>query len=448
MSFIQMRTQLKPQIQEGRADDVRMVRAISLITAAATALLFATSCNKETKIINEDNLVQIRFSWWGNEDRNTYTTEAIKTFEKENKNISVTPEYGEYDGLKAKMNLELYSNSEADVMQLDYNWMFKYISNGCDFYDLDQLSKYINLKNFSSEALDSGRVDGKLKGIPATFDTLTFFCNKTLFNHYGLGLPTTWKDYFDAARIMKNDEIYPLALDAKSFWLVCNAANEQATGRTLFDENGNFTNDEGSMLNMISFYISLVEQKVSKNSDQFDISDLENNKVACVPMWITNAQHDCEKALDSRLEIVVGTYPTYGSEVKNYGWCYKPSSFYAVKKNTKNPEAAGKFINYMLNSEEMAVKQGTEKGVPLSASAVETLEGRGMLSGLSYDASKKMSDSSNLKLMNPMLDDDEIIAIFSDVCNSVYYDKYDIPYAAKNACERINEYLKENISDN
>ena len=86
---------------------------------------------------------------------------------------------------------------------------------------------------------------------------------------------------------------------------------------------------------------------------------------------------------------------------------------YAISKNSDDPQSAARLLNYLLNGEEMAELQGIEKGIPLSRSALETLDGKEMLTGTAYNAGKMITDSQNeMQPMTKGLEDTEKINSF------------------------------------
>jgi oligogalacturonide transport system substrate-binding protein len=80
--------------------------------------------------------VNISFSWWGNDDRNEYTLDAIKDFEKLHKNISVTCNYSEWSGYQTKMDIQMASYTQSDVMQINFAWINQYSQNEDVYYDI------------------------------------------------------------------------------------------------------------------------------------------------------------------------------------------------------------------------------------------------------------------------------------------------------------------------
>lgn len=97
-------------------------------------------------------------------------------------------------------------------MQLNYSWLYEYSPDGEDFYDLNELSEYINLSAFDDDSLSYGTINGKLNALPTGTNCITFYYNKTMYDSYGLSLPENWSDFINAAEVMKSDEVYPVEM--------------------------------------------------------------------------------------------------------------------------------------------------------------------------------------------------------------------------------------------
>lgn len=61
------------------------------------------------------------------------------------------------------------------------------------------------------------------------------------------------------------------------------------------------------------------------------------------------------------------------------GLFFKPAQMLSIGKSTKNPQAAAKVINFLLNSKEGVDILGLERGVPLSKAAVTYLTEDGVI---------------------------------------------------------------------
>ena len=143
----------------------------------ATGLL-STSCTQESIVRIHKNQTEISFSWWGNDARNEYTLKAIKEFERLHPDIKVVCHYSEWTGYQSRSNVQMASNTEADVMQINYAWINQYSPDGKGFYDINDLSEYIDLSNFEESELSYGMKDGSLNAIPIALNTQTVYINK------------------------------------------------------------------------------------------------------------------------------------------------------------------------------------------------------------------------------------------------------------------------------
>ena len=89
----------------------------------AAMMLPLGACAGEQVVSPQRQQVEITFSWWGNDRRNEYTLEAVRKFEKLHPEIKVKCSYSEWSGFEARTNVRMASNTEADVMQVNFNWL-------------------------------------------------------------------------------------------------------------------------------------------------------------------------------------------------------------------------------------------------------------------------------------------------------------------------------------
>lgn len=409
------------------------------LSAAAACLV---SCGENTAEIIAPS-TKIYFSWWGKDVRNDYTISAIAEFEKQNPSTDVVPEYSEWTGFQKRMDVEMAFHNEADVMQINYDWLNKYSPDGEGFYDLYELSDSIALDNFTQEQLEYGVINGKLNGIPTALNAETFYYNKTIYDKYGLSLPKTWDDIFKAAEVMSKDGVFPLEINLKPMWLLTVAHTEQLTGRKILTDDGELAYEAEDIALMLEFYKSLIDNKVSKPIDEIEKNDFKSGSTAGVVYWISDAEYYCTPVIENGYVVEVGEYPVM-EDAKLYGWYAKPTSLYCIRKDTMNPKEAAKLVDFLLNSEEMAQAQGLEKGIPLSTSILEVLESKDMLKGIQFEANQKMTDnSSKLDCINPDLENSDLIDAFKAAFDEVYYNKADITAKSEELYDSFCEILAE-----
>ncbi|MBE6842684.1 MAG: carbohydrate ABC transporter substrate-binding protein [Ruminococcus sp.] len=418
---------------------------MKLKTLLASAMLsvfvgsVASGCTYYKPIVKiHTKQTEISFSWWGNDARNEYTINAIKEFERLHPEIKVNCHYSEWSGYQSRSNVQMASNTEADVMQINYAWISQYSPDGYGYYDINKLSEYIDLSNFEESELSYGMKNGMLNAIPIALNTQTVYINKDIYEEYGLEVPKHWNDIIDAAKVM-NGKHYPLAMTQKSSWFFATSYVEQMTGKRLMNQNGNiiFTADE--FKEMINFYCQLIKNNVIPQVEYFDKLKIENGEYAGVLAWLSDAKGYCETAISNGYEMVPADYTTFENRQLS-GWYAKPATMYAISKNTDTPKEAAILLDYLLNSNEMASYQGIEKGIPLSKSTRNYLNKNNMLSGIQYEAFIKMNQfNSSIDVISPFFENEDYIDMYTDACNNVLYEKATLDESAVALYENLTK---------
>lgn len=412
-------------------------------------LLLLVSCIDGNYFLNNDdenntyeNIVNIDFSWWGNDNRNEYTIKAIDEFKNLYPNIRVNCIYTEWSGYQTRMNIKMCSDTAEDVMQLNYNWINQYSPDGTTYYDLNLLSNIIDLSNFTQEELDFGMKNGHLNAIPISLNTQTLYYNQDMLNQYNLQTPSTWDDLFKCASVLKQDDIYVLGMGVKPVFLMCIAYTEQLTGKRFITQDGTIGFDYNDVATMLDFYNKLVSEHVIPPIDKFQKSDFKNLKYLGMVGWITDATNYC---LDIDFTPCIGDFLKFSSSSTDFlGWYSKPSMMYAINKNTKYPEECALLVNFLLNSQEMSNLQGVEKGIPLSKSAQGFLRETHLLDDIEYDAFLNFEKSQEkIDTMPTYYENDNIIDCFENTCRDIYYFKS----STVNEATKLLKNISENIND-
>lgn len=392
---------------------------LAICTVLVVALL--SGCGSTTTDVREvKNNTKVSFSWWGNDDRHQYTLDGVDVFQQQNEDIDVQCRYGVFAGYDARMQVWMRSRTETDVMQINYAWIEKYSADGTGFYDLYQLSDYIDFDNFDEADLKLGEVNGKLNAIPIAYNTETIYFNKAIYDKYGLELPKTWEDYFAAAKVMSKDGVYPFGMSKKHMFLLLIAYFEQSKGHTVFKEDGtlNLTKDEVKYI--LEFYKKLLDEKVILPVDQFDLSKISTGEIAGCGCWVSDTGNYGSAMSEAGGEPVLAAYPTVDGTLK--GWYLKPATMYAISGNTEQPESAAQLLNFLLNSPDMAMLQKTEKGVPVSHSAYETLDQAKELGTFETEATNKMMEERDgMSVMLPIMENETLIDAFKQGADEYIY---------------------------
>lgn len=394
---------------------------IRLVTCMLLLVGLLGGCGSNSADVREvKENTKVSFSWWGNDDRHQYTLDGVDVFQQQNEDIDVQCRYGVFAGYETRMQVWMRSHTETDVMQINYAWIDKYSSDGNGYYDLYRLSDYIDLSNFDEADLKLGEVDGKLNAIPIAYNTESIYLNKTIYDKYGLELPKTWDDYFVAAKVMSKDGIYPIAMSKKHMFLLLVAYFEQSKGRTVFKEDGSLNLSKDDVEYILQFYKRLLDENVIPPVDQFDLSKVSSGDFAGCGCWVSDTGNYGAAMEESGGEPVLAEYPTVDGTLK--GWYLKPATMYAISGNTEQPESAAKLLDFLLNSPDMAELQKTEKGVPVSHSAYETLEKADALGSYETAATNKMMENRDgMSVMLPIMENETFIDAFKKGADEYIY---------------------------
>ena len=134
-------------------------------TAAETAAQAEKGAQAEGDASGQEP-VTLRFSWWGGESRHKATMDAVAAFEEEYPWITVECEYSSWDGWTDKVATQLAGGTAPDLMQINWNWLYQFSSDGSKFVDLNQYKDIISLDNWSESNLAAMTVADKLQGVP------------------------------------------------------------------------------------------------------------------------------------------------------------------------------------------------------------------------------------------------------------------------------------------
>ena len=348
-------------------------RLFGAAAAATTVSLALAACGSGAPATNAAGQAELRFSWWGSDGRVKVTTAAISAFEAEFTDIKIRPEYGDWSGYWDKLATQTAGNDAPDVIQMDEKYIAEYSSRGA----LLDLSKYgVDTTNLVQDVLKAGRSDAGLTGIPAGINAATIIANPNVFKDAGVELPDdqtwTWDDYKDiAAKVTAGSPdgvfgstAYSADQASLNVWL-------RQGGKEFYSTDGGLGFEPADMEGWLAFLIDLAQVKaippassvIEEQASSLDQSATATHKAA-MSFWWSNQLPALENAAGT--ELVILNYPSKtGSSADAKLW-YKPSQFWSASSRTKNPEAAGKLINFLANSTAAGEALLADRGVPTS----------------------------------------------------------------------------------
>ncbi|MGN8027454.1 ABC transporter substrate-binding protein [Microbacterium sp. 22242] len=311
----------------------------------------------------------ISVTFWGGDARVQKTQEAIAAFEKKYPNITVKPQYTDWNGYWDQLATATAGGDMPDVVQMDELYLASYGNRGA-LYDLNKLN--VDMTHVAASARDTGKVNGAQYADPIGVAVYAIVANKDLFDKYGVALPDdktwTWDDYAKVAdeltqksggAIHGTDQIGGFDAGSAKYWA-------RSDGGELFGKDDKVTLNPKSLAKMWQFELDLQKSGGMLSSSAITESfgagisgnSLATNKVA---MGVAYNTQLTALAKSSGQNLVLLQPPAPKGVHPN---SYKPSMYWSVSAKTKHPAEAAAFVDYLLNDADAAKILLTERGVP------------------------------------------------------------------------------------
>ena len=406
-------------------------------STASSAASQAPAASADESLALSDGPVNLSISWWGGDSRHEAYQNAIKEFQAEHTNITIEPTFAAWSGWEEKMAAAFIAGNAQDVCQVNWNWLYNYSADGSKFVDLNTTSKFIDLTQWDSAAMDACYVANSQQCVPVSMTGRIFYWNKTTFDKAGISFPTTLDELMAAGKTFQEklgDDYYPLHLGAYDRMILMVFYLESKYGKDWADpvtSTLNYTEDE--IAEGIDFIKSLVDGHVMMNlktyySANSDTATHQSNewitgKIAGIFEWDSAASKYSSALDDSNKDGF-----TVGEEIKfgdNNGGFSKVSMGLAITKTCEHPAEAATLINFLLNEEKGASIMGSECGIPASKAGLAAAQSAGAVKELVAEANGKvMAFVSNQ--LDPLFESNDLKAtgtgIYQEVFDTLDYD--------------------------
>ncbi len=433
------------------------MKNIFLKAAAIGCAVMLSACGKKKpdEVTPPDGKLdkcELRFSWWGGDDRHEATLNAIKLWSEKHPDITIVPEYGGWDGWTEKVTAQLSGGTEPDIMQINYDWLITMSPDGEGFYDLEKLSPELDLSGFSQDVLSFGRVDGTLNAVTVSVTGRGLFYNSDVYRSLNAVYPRTWDELFELGGKFGEKGFYPLDLDIQSggtAWYLAIVYVQQNTGRQFITMDGQLGFTVDDIKAALDFYKETEDHHVIRtiksrtdedgNAALYQSPEFISGNVAGVLEWGSSVGKYESVLSEGVLE--AGPFLTDGNG-NSGGWMIKPSMLYALSRNTKHPDEAAAFMNFLLNDKECAKVLGTSRGIPASSYAEESLEQSGMLAGLAQE-NDEMLEKLDTVTISPYMELSRMKEFYNTAIEKVSYGTADTDSAAQEMYDSITQYLEK-----
>jgi oligogalacturonide transport system substrate-binding protein len=131
--------------------------------------------------------------------------------------------------------------------------------------------------------------------------------------------------------------------------------------------------------------------------------------------------------------LALGEFPTL-PEARASGIFGRPTLMFSVGRNSRQPELAARFIEFLLTDAEAIRLLGRTRGLPASRAALALLRAEGKLPPLELEAHARIAaqrETGNIPLPAPLFEHPRMNKFMREVFETVAYGKSDAHSAAR-----------------
>lgn len=148
-----------------------------------------------------DAPVPLRMTWWGGRGRAERTAQANRLFMANNPRLSVAGDWAEWDSYWPKLAGRIRSGGAPDLLQMDVRYIAEY-SHQQLIRPLDGfIANGLRLQDFPLQAVEDGRVDGKLFGVVFGATASATLFNRSAFQAAAQDPPDASADWEKLAQL-------------------------------------------------------------------------------------------------------------------------------------------------------------------------------------------------------------------------------------------------------
>lgn len=328
--------------------------------------------------------VNLTFSWWGNQTRNERTQAVLDMYSEQNPNVTFDGQFAEWADYWNKLATASAGHSLPDIVQMDYKYLEQYVSNNL----LVDLTPYIesgvlDVSNVDEGILNSGKVGDGIYAICNGINAPALLYNKTLLDENGI----TVKDN------MTKDEFIALCREVheKTGYKTNIAYNNgdnlieytmRAKGEVLFEKDKLGVASSESLEEFFDYYeigmkegwhvdpSIFAERTIGSVEQEPLVYGTSPETMSWCAFYYSNQLTAMMNAAPEGMEIGMTTWPSSDPVKSDY---LKPSQFFAVTVDSKNPEEAAKVLDFVTNSVECNNVLLGERGVPISSVVADAI---------------------------------------------------------------------------
>jgi multiple sugar transport system substrate-binding protein len=338
----------------------------------ATGGAFAAATLGTASIRQVRAQTNLRFAWWGSDERHQRTYEALDLFQELHPDIVVMPEISSSNEYRDKLAVQVSGGQAPDVIQMSGQYILEYADRGA----LLDLAAYvpdpIDLEGWDAATRELGVINGQMSGIPIGIDSYALIYDIDVLDGIGIAMPDdsmTWDDFAALTKEIATalGEGFYGTEDAGGQYEALETFVRQR-GKTLFRTDGpGLGFDRDDLVEWLTYWDDLRKAGAAPPAD---VTSVGNNAPESVPLVVGQAPIEWTSAsqfvnfgglIDHELGLHL--HPT-GRPDAEFGQFIRPALFISAYSQTPAPEAAAVLINFLLNDVEAAKLLLSARGIP------------------------------------------------------------------------------------
>jgi multiple sugar transport system substrate-binding protein len=322
--------------------------------------------------------VELRFAWWGSQDRHNRTIKVIELFQTQHPNIKITYEFANFQDYFTKMATQASGGGLPDLMQQDYATIAQWTANNL-LLPLDDYvnDRSINLTDVPKASIEGGRINGKLIAVNMGNNSQTIILDVDAYQKAGIPLPSTtwtWDDFEKIAMDLHSKlGIYGAGptLGDIQLW----KSLQLGYGQWAFTPDGKALgySDDSRQVEYLKM-LARLQDAGAIVPQQEDIAQYRSASVEARPlvagksgmeyMWSNQLVAVWTAAGDAR-HLKLNTLPRAKAATQSENYL-KPSQFISITTQSKHPKEAAMFVDFITNDVDANKILLGERGVPIS----------------------------------------------------------------------------------
>ncbi|MFD3684784.1 ABC transporter substrate-binding protein [Nocardiopsis sp. NPDC058631] len=348
------------------------------VASAATALVMATSACGGTG--GEGETVELRFSWWGSDERQAAMLQVIENFEADNPDIRIAGESTDWSSYWDRLATNTAANDAPDIAMQEERYLREYADRGA-LMDLDEATG-LDLSGLDPLIAESGDLDGRTFGAATGVNAYAIHADPEAFEAAGVEMPDdqtwTWDDYVEiSGQITEGSDGEYVGTQSMSYNETGFQVFARQHGENLYAEDGSLGFSQETLTAWFE-----ITQELQDNGGQpsaaegveiqgggVDQSVVSTNQGAMAHFWSNQLGGVAES---SGRDIQLLRYPGE-TEFDRTGGFFKPAMFYTLSAGTEHPEEAARFVDHMLNDPAAAELILADLGLPANVEVREAI---------------------------------------------------------------------------